>query len=522
MSKKIPQSLYNFLRRLTSQQLIILFTLLSLAVAWRVHYIQHGWVNNDFIIYHEAARLFTLGEWGQGFAVFGWPLFSLLIAGMHKLTGLDLHTSAQTITVIFFGITSYSFLRIISLAGGDKPTLACGILILFSNTYLTGDVLPMLLRDTGAWAFFLSSLMFFIQFYRNLKIKDALLWQVAAIVATLFRIEYISFLILLPLILLTHPNSDLKKRIMLVVKAQSLSILLLLIASISLVTIPSLTIKDFGRFQEIWGLFTSKYDVISKIFLERSSQMAEVVLKGHWDGLAKLGLIAAFISMCIIKCINTLGWVNMGLLVWQRKAIANVKHDAKQILIFAAIMSILNMTLILMNTFLLVHRYTAPLALILMVFTAFALASLIKQLQTYKSPQKRIKWGFVFIVLFMSLSLLKISLPKRDGYNYQQDAVTWIKAHNTLNKPVFYEESRMRYYAGVPFIGAFGKTESLLNTLISDKTIQQYDYLIINDSASSPERAAYLAKMLPQYREIKRFSAYKNKKSILIFKRTNE
>lgn len=516
------QPLSNFYRRLTNEQLILLFTLLSMAIAWRVNYIQHGAVNNDFVLYHEAARLFTLGEWKQGFAVFSWPLFSLLIAGLHKLTFLDLHLSAQIITTILFSIASYSFLRIITLAGGNKTTLVCGILILLSNNYLTGDVLPMLLRDPGAWAFFLTSLVFFIQFYRNFNFKDAILWQASAIVATLFRVEYISFLIFLPLIFFIHPTFSLKSRILLMLKAQSLNILILLTALISLATIPSLTIKDFGRIQEVLGLFDHKFDEMLTVFSQRSNIMAKDVLQGHFDGLAKFGLLAALVSMCIVKCINTLGWVNMGLLVWKRKELTYIKHDAKQILIFSAVLSILNIAFILMSVFLLVHRYTAPLALILMVFTAFALASVIKQLQIDKSSQRKIKWCLIFIILFMSLSLLKICLPKRDGYNYAQDAVAWVKLNNIENKPVFYDDSRMRYYADAPFTSAFGETDGVLNTYISDQSIHQYEYLLVNYSASKPEHAITLIKMLPQYREIKRFNSYKNKKSILILKKFSE
>ncbi len=152
------QSLYN---NLSAQKLILLFTLISAFISWQIIYIQHGWVNNDFVIYHEAARLFTLHKWKQGFAVFGWPFYSLLVATVKQMSGLDIFNSAKLLAIVFFAITTYSFLTLIHISSSNKTAIACGALVLFGSSYIVGDVLPMMLRDPGFWAFFTLSLVFY-------------------------------------------------------------------------------------------------------------------------------------------------------------------------------------------------------------------------------------------------------------------------------------------------------------------------------------------------------------------------
>ncbi|MGZ9002091.1 MAG: hypothetical protein ACXW1T_13365, partial [Methylophilus sp.] len=98
------------LSALSDAQLQKLITVLGIVIACQVIYIQHGWINDDSVLYFEMARLFSLGEWKQGIALFNWPLYPALISIVHQLTHLSIQTSAQILDVIFFAITTYSFI----------------------------------------------------------------------------------------------------------------------------------------------------------------------------------------------------------------------------------------------------------------------------------------------------------------------------------------------------------------------------------------------------------------------------
>ena len=47
----------------------------------------------------------------------------------------------------------------------------------------------------------------------------------------------------------------------------------------------------------------------------------------------------------------------------------------------------------------------------------------------------------------MVLGVVKNVLPKADGYNYMQEAATWINDNNTENAPVFYDELTGRLFS---------------------------------------------------------------------------
>lgn len=117
----------------------------------------------------------------------------------------------------------------------------------------------------------------------------------------------------------------------------------------------------------------------------------------------------------------------------------------------------------------------------------------------------------------MSLSVLKVCLPKTKGYNYQQDAVAWVKSNNKDSKPVFYDESRMRYYANVNFISP--PPDNWLNTLslLKNGQINQYQYLLINFSRSQADRKLYIEKELPEYSNVMNFYDAKAKKHTAVF-----
>ena len=118
----------------SENQLHRLITLLGVLIACQVIYIQHGWINDDSVLYFEIVRLFSNGEWKQGLALFNWPLYPALISAVHKLTQLEIQTSAQILNVIFFAITTFSFISLIRLAGGNKTTIICGGFLLLSSS----------------------------------------------------------------------------------------------------------------------------------------------------------------------------------------------------------------------------------------------------------------------------------------------------------------------------------------------------------------------------------------------------
>lgn len=510
---------------LSDIQLHKLITILSIAIACQVIYIQHGWINDDSVMYFEMARLFSIGEWKQGLTLFNWPFYPALISAIHQLTHFGIQTSAQILNVIFFGITAFSFINLIRLAGGTKTTIVCSSFLLLSSSYIVGDVLPMLLRDQGFWAMFLSSLVYFIQFYRHQKLSDALLWQVCAILAMLFRIEAITFLVCLPFILFQQREFSVKEKITHFLKINLIPIFALTLIVGILIVVPSIHLSNFGRLQEAVTIFPRMLTDIAQVFKVKANIMGEKVLGDYFSDYGMLGIITTLMAIVIVKIIELISFPVIGIFALsyanrRNSAPANpMQQDTRMILCWASALALLNICMVMTTVFVLSGRYIIALGLIILIFAAFHLATLIEKIRT-KSINKRWQKTLLYMLLaLMSYSAIKNLLPKPAGYIYEQEAIAYAKQQQIPNSKIFYVTPRSRYFAGAPYAGRGYDYWDYIQKAIADGSIYQYDYLVINLDINDqfPARQQILVEKLPQYKVAKEFYGYRNKKKIMLY-----
>jgi hypothetical protein len=502
--------------KLSETQLIALITALSVLITLRVIYIQHGWINNDSVLYFEVARLFAAGEWKDGFSLYNWPLYPALLALLHKLTSVSIQHAAQVLNVIFFAITTYSFVTLIRLAGGNKATLICGSLLLLSSSYIAGDVLPMLLRDQGFWAFYLTSLVFFIRFYRDGKLSDALLWQSCAMLAVLFRIEAVTFLVLLPFAIISNPAILKRTAILRTLQASVFTLSAIAAILIVLVVIPTITLADFGRIQEIAKIFTTAYLQITDGLHQKSLIMGKSVLGPYLDDYGMMGVVLTLIGIAIYKIAGTAGWGTIVLLGATTKIKPDsLDRDALRVFCWVGALALLNASMIILSTFVLSSRYVIALAFILMILASFNFATLFKHAWGRQDAVK--KWLLAILVLVLVLSCIKNLLPNGAEHNYQQNAAKWLNAHSTKDSVVFIDNPRLRYYAAKPYAGRGMDEWQLVLQAIQDHSINGYDFLLISLDEDYPQREKYLTETLTHHRLVEKFNKTDSEKAVLVF-----
>jgi voltage-gated potassium channel Kch len=500
------KSVLKTIEAMPFNKLTVFIIAIGMLLAAQIQYIQHGWINPDSVLYLEAAKLFAKNQWQAGFAVFSWPFYSILIAATHKISTLSVHLSAQLLSVIFFGITTASFLKIIHLAGGKSMQLLAGGFVLVSAKYLMGDVMEMLMRDQGFWAFYLAGIGFFIQFYKTNLFKYAALWQTSIILATLFRIEAITFLFFMPFLILLCKTTTLQERLKSFIKCNLIHISLATIIIATLMLNPHLSTKVLGRLNEVFS--TNLYNELTKNLHDKSSIMSTLVLGRYLNEFAIPGLLLTFIYVMIVKTFSATGLVNMALAWFSLKSKQRLlDKEVSLVLGMAAVIAIINMGLIITKIFVLSSRYVVALSFIIMLFSSFYLAKLLVQfIKENHALYKKNNWFLLAVLLLMSVSLINNILPKQQGYNYLQDAVSWVQANNKNNKPVFYDEPRARYYANEPFIGSWPDDWEVVKKAIENNSINNYEHLIINHSTKHPEREKLLIDTLENFDEVKRFS----------------
>ncbi len=510
MQFTIP-NFFNQTDRVSPKKLFWWVVLASMLLAGWMQYIQHGWINPDTVLYFEQARLIALGDWTGAIKVFNWPLYGACIAAVHKITSLSIHQSAQVLNMLFFGIATASFLTIVQLAGGGARVMLAGTLLLFGGQYLVGDVLEMLLRDQGFWAFYLSGLVFFIRYVQHNKLNDALLWQVCIMIATLFRIEAICYLIGLPLCLLLMRELSWENRLLRLLNTYSVAISALIAITVAIIISDDLSMRNFGRLQEVFSL--NLYQEFTLKFQTQAHIMSSQVLGKYLEDFAVMGLLLTFIYVMIAKIISATGiFATIFAGITLKNHGANIQPKAYLVLKATALIALISMALIIVKVFVLSGRYVAGLSWVLLVLGAFYFAALLA------SKQKRIAFIASLVVIALCLGLVKNILPKRQGYNYQQQAVSWLKANNKERKPVFYDEKRLRYYANAPFTFEPDDWE-YLSRKTQSASIHDYGYLVISHSSKHPERKQFLKDHLPSHQEVASFNSVKSNNSIVIYQR---
>lgn len=487
---------------LSITKLKVYLVLISAAIASIILYNKHGVTDPDSVLYLEAARLFALSHWQEAYEIYPWPFYSLCIALAHKTTGLSIFQSAVSLNIVFFTLTAFSFLKIIELCGGKKLEMLMGALILFSSTQIVGNIVGNLMRDIGFWAFLLTALAFFMRFYKSRTITDAFYWQLSIIIATMFRIEGISFLILLPFSLLDFKNIKRLHNGSAYLKANFLSLAaLILICCIALMS-TQISTKDFGRLQEI--LWLPAYQALFDKLSASADIMSSQVLGKFLQDYATQGLMLTILYAIFSELIKATGRLNslLGLLGLCEKTVS-IDEAMRRIVYFAATIAALNFAVFTIKTFVITHRYVLPFSFIWMIFSAFYLAYLCQFLNKPHHFIKKI--STLLIIVFLSVSFIKHLLPKSHDIFIQQEAVTWLKKHNHSNAPIFYDESRARYYANEPFMGKFNRYDKVIERHINNHTLLNHQYLLLTFSKDDLSYEELIRKSIPMFIELKRF-----------------
>lgn len=154
-------------------------------------------INNDGILYIEAAGYFAVGDWSAAFAVYKWPFYSLLISGINVATGLAPGHSAYLLNAALYIVLVLGFVALVRALGGGKTAMWAAAVIALAHPVLN-EFRAFIIRDVGYWACYLWSLAYFFAYLKNRDGALLALWGVFTLLAFLFRIEGIVMAAVLP------------------------------------------------------------------------------------------------------------------------------------------------------------------------------------------------------------------------------------------------------------------------------------------------------------------------------------
>lgn len=145
--------------------------------------------NPDAVLYLRAAEHFSVAQWADGFSIYRWPIYSLLIAGVMSAIGVEALIAAQIVNGLLILGTTMAFISLAyRLTNGDRAFVTVATIMIVFQPQLT-ELRPWVIKDHGYLCFFLTAIYFAVADNQEPSVLRKLALVGSLIAATLFRIE---------------------------------------------------------------------------------------------------------------------------------------------------------------------------------------------------------------------------------------------------------------------------------------------------------------------------------------------
>jgi len=334
-----------------------------------------------------------------------------------------------------------AFIRLIETLGGSRSMLIWATVLVLSLPYLNGNR-PEIIRDHGYWAFTLVAMIPYLRLYECFSWRHLLLWNLAMVVATLFRVEGAVFLALMPFGLLLNNEQPWGQRI----RHTTFSLLPFLLITLGFV----LTMQLYPSFHNRLAETLSKAGALLNIFTEtvpdKARLMREAVLPQFSQCDAEITLYLGVAWSIIKDLVSSLSWLYFAILLLRHWFPAPALPDkAGKVIFFYTAISLVILFLHGAQHFIMVSRYTMSLALMLLVVVVFSLDEQQKRMQAHTALKTRFGVVAICVTLLFADSLINSNKPKI----YILDAAKWSRRNLPDKARILtdYHAERVGYYS---------------------------------------------------------------------------
>ena len=426
-------------------------------------------INNDGILYIYTANAFLEGGFSKAMTVFSWPLFSMMIAWFHTLTGADMETSAYAVNALFLIIASITFLCIYEEISSANLPLWIPALIILALPILN-DYRAYIIRGHGAWAFTLLALLYFIHYAKQPTIRSALLWQAFAIAGMLFRIEGLVFLVFAPFFFLISKEHR-KTFFRHFIRLNSI----LIPFTISAITyLFNYILKMDGLSDDLQLRLSYMLPSSMLIRIKEAASGVEALMPDVSSGEAVLITASGLAILVFFKLIKNINLFYLAIWVYgYRKQWVNLSKESNIVLFFALI-SLLPLIAIAGNQLFMSSRYTVlPIILLSLIFCQYFEYLFYKLMDSRRF--RAVTGMFFLVILFFLDAIIHTGAIKGNLVT----ASTWVSRHIESDTKMACSDTRFSFYTK----GKCTYEEGLESDNIKDMTwlIKEgkYNYLLL-------------------------------------------
>jgi hypothetical protein len=434
--------------------------------AW-ASYVQYV-PNPDAALYLRAAELFSSGQWSEGAAVYRWPTYSVIIAAVMGVTGLQALVAAHLVNSLFYVLITVAFIALLGRLGrGDRVVLACAALIVVMHPRLL-QMRSSVIRDHGFYAFLLVSFYWIVRDQQEPRFWSKIYALGAILLAAAFRIEAMFVAALVPAYyLFTQARSPRGKLLVFGGTALIGSLLL-----------PGLIVWSTGGIQR-WIFPEPGFDhmeVLERYFddVQKRLWSLEVVLAPWGRGLEWVSYLSLTIGITVYGVLRALTWplaLLAALAFVPRRLIPD--YPARLVLWFAGWQIPVLLLFVFFNAFI-TWRYGMTVALLMTIPAVFTVAWVARDwlsgTQTWRWP------AAATLALVVGLSVLYF--PKPNRLAYLMEAAQWIKENTPPSARIMTNDGRIAYFSGRKYDAQIIITG--IPTPPSEQDWEDVDFAVIN------------------------------------------
>ncbi len=388
------------------------------------------------MVYLLAAQAWLDAGYVAAATMYPLPVYSILIASVHSITGLALLTSAHCLDIALIAGLIVGLQRLTAALGGGLRVQAIVVVLALLLPELNG-YRSFLLRDFAYWMFATFALAALARHAIAPTWMRAATFVAMCGLAAAFRAEAIPLLVAMPLALLSRPIS---KRAFV-----TLSICVL-IAGVSVAVMyavwsasPSTTWFVQTLHQGI-GLAAA---VPARIEAQIAG-FATQVLDPRFHDYAAFGVAGGLATMIVVHVVNagSLPLTAIAIVGLLSGASGRMDRRARPVIFVALGVAIVSLAALLVARGIIQTRYAMPAGLMIVVIAAFVVDD---WLARASSQRNWVHWGAPLLVVYL---LGEAGFGLINSKHHYVDAAHWLKQHAAPDARIFANDLRVVYLAG--------------------------------------------------------------------------
>ncbi len=424
-------------------------------------------INRDGILYLKAAQSFLDSGIKGLLRLYKWPFYPILIAITSKYLFISLENAAYAWNTLFVAIIVVAFISIVREVKVSRSLQFFSMIIIIGHPRLHHWT-KYIIRDLGYWAFLMLFVLCIIRYCHKARWKHFLLGGLCLIIASLFRIEGIIFILLYPLIFLVREEPFFNR----MKKALLLYAILLVISGMAafFCHLKGINIYTSTRLSEI-NIYMKCFSKVSAKLHHKGVMAGNAILAKPAKKWGTLFVSSGLMGIFIYKLIMTIWPVHFLLALYSiLKGLFSTNRKIMAIIWILLAINILIPLFFLYESFFLSYRFLMPASLLILLFVPFALERIYNNIRENKNRSLKIFNTIIMLTFFVLF--IGAYMPPKHSKAYIRDAAIWIRHNIPSDCPIYSNDY-------VPELSYYSKHQ-IKKIIPSQKKIITNGYLVLS------------------------------------------